>query len=440
MLVALAAVPHVASAQNCANTSTGLVPLVDLGAGTYQGHAGGLYPGSTNVRPEQHTVDGLAQATRVVPREANGAPDPAGRIVVMSIGMSNCWQEFGVLMTQVEADATRNPAVLFVNGAQTGAAASTIAMPGSTYWTNCDNRLALAGATPQQVQVVWLKSVNLHPTNGFPGQALELRDQYRAILQNVKARYPNARIAWLASRIYAGYATSTLNPEPYAYEHGFVVKWTIEAQIQGDPALAFDDAVGPALAPWIDWGTYLWADGTTPRGDGLTWLCQHYQNDGTHPSNQGRQRVAQQVLAHLRTDPIAASWYLRAPPPVRYGTAKATSIGTTPTLVAVGTPSVAARDFGVRVEGGIPRGVGWIEWSDRPAREPFAGAFRYVAAPAVRLVARRLDATGAATWPIRVDATMVGTTRFHQAFLRDAEQPDGTEGCISDALRVVFAP
>lgn len=39
-----------------------------------------------------------------------------------------------------------------------------------------------------------------------------------------RSRYPNVQQAFLHSRIYAGYATDNLNPEPYAYEYGFATK------------------------------------------------------------------------------------------------------------------------------------------------------------------------------------------------------------------------
>jgi len=39
--------------------------------------------------------------------------------------------------------------------------------------------------------------------------------------------------AWfLSSRIYAGYATTLLNPEPYAFESGFSVQRLVQAQIK----------------------------------------------------------------------------------------------------------------------------------------------------------------------------------------------------------------
>ena len=96
------------SAQNCSQTSVGLTPLPDLGAGNYLGFQGGLYPAGSNVRPILHTIDGMAQATAVVPRNAAGAPDPSGKIVFLSIGMSNCTQEFQRLLQLANADPLKH--------------------------------------------------------------------------------------------------------------------------------------------------------------------------------------------------------------------------------------------------------------------------------------------------------------------------------------------
>ena len=58
-----------------------------------------------------------------------------------------------------------------------------------------------------------------------------LQNQFELIATLAKSRYPNLRLAYLSSRIYAGYAQTALNPEPYAYESGFSVKWLIERQL-----------------------------------------------------------------------------------------------------------------------------------------------------------------------------------------------------------------
>src|SRR5882672_3085447 len=70
------------------------VPLSDLGAGTYKGFTGGLYPAGTNSVPAAHAAAGLARAQGIAPLDTAGTPNAGGRIVLLSIGMSNTTQEF----------------------------------------------------------------------------------------------------------------------------------------------------------------------------------------------------------------------------------------------------------------------------------------------------------------------------------------------------------
>ena len=61
-------------------------------------------------------------------------------------------------------------------------------------------------------------------------------------------------------------------------------------QIKVAEELNYDAARGPVKAPLLLWGPYLWGAGTTPRkSDGLVWLREDLSNDGTHPSDSGRE-------------------------------------------------------------------------------------------------------------------------------------------------------
>jgi hypothetical protein len=318
LLLLAAALP----AQNCGRTSINETPLTDLAAGSYRGFQGGLYAGGSNQPPAAHAAAGALQAAAVQPLDANGQPNPSGRIVLVSIGMSNTTQEFSTWLPISNADPQRNGAVVVVDGAQGGQDARIVANPNANFWNVVNQRLANASVTPLQVQVAWLKEAVAGPTLGFPAHAQELQGLLVQIAQNLRAKYPNLRLAFVSSRIYAGYATTALNPEPYAYESGFAVKWLIDQQVNGDAALNFDPARGAVRAPFLAWGPYLWADGLRPRGDGLTWVCADLQSDGTHPSPSGRQKVAAMLDAHFRGDAFCTPWYLGAnqrAAMVRYG-------------------------------------------------------------------------------------------------------------------------
>ena len=65
-----------------------------MGSRTYKNQSGGLYPNALNVPPARHHVAALGAANNIVPRDAQGKPASSGRIVLLSIGMSNTTQEY----------------------------------------------------------------------------------------------------------------------------------------------------------------------------------------------------------------------------------------------------------------------------------------------------------------------------------------------------------
>ncbi|MDP1891451.1 MAG: hypothetical protein Q8K55_11225 [Gemmatimonadaceae bacterium] len=309
---------------------TARVPLTDLATGTYRGFQGGLYPGGSNTMPAAHAALGTTFARSIRPLNAAGQPDANGKIVLLSVGMSNVTQEFcgggpaacqsfsfvGQALADPSVDRTH---LVIVDGAQGGKVIPDWdQVTDATYTTVRDTRLAALGVTEAQVQVVWLKQATPGPTAALPAanaDAYTIAAGLGTLVRTLSVRYPNLQIVFLSSRIYAGYAQSgTLNPEPFAYETGFAVKWLIEAQIRqgasGAPdALAGDLRPGVA-APWLSWGPYLWANGTAPRADGLTWVQADFAADNTHPNTGARQKVGAMLLSFMRSSPHASCWFL----------------------------------------------------------------------------------------------------------------------------------
>lgn len=360
------------AAQNCGNTSIGTVPLNDLGTGTYQGFVGGFYANGQNVPPPAHEALGLMRMADVVPRNGTGAPAANGRIVVLSLGMSNTTQEFSTWVSQSNADPNRNPSVQVVDGAQGGQDAVTIANPNANFWNVVDQRLANAGVTPQQVQVVWLKEAIAGVNGGFVAAATQLQGLLAQIARNVTARYPNVRLCFCSSRTYAGYATTALNPEPYAYESGFAVKWLIEQQVAGDPQLNADPSSGPVVAPWIGFGAYLWTDGLTPRSDGLVWECADVQPDGTHPSPSGRVKVAALLQQFFTTNSLTVPWYVGSGSAALFGLYGQGCVGSNgvPLMRSNSLPFVGNAQFRLGVADTVPGALVALAFGNAPAQVP----------------------------------------------------------------------
>lgn len=311
LLLILLGSSHV-QAVDCSGTSTGFTPINQLGSATYKSFQGGLYPGASNLRPAAHESAGLSRANGMRALDANGNPDESGKYVLVSIGMSNTTQEFQAFVTSANADPDLNPDLLVIDGAQAGQTASIIRDPNASFWSVLESRLAAAGVTSNQVTVAWVKAANRGEAD-----ADAYRNQLQADLDEVArvlaVKFPNLQMAYFSSRIYAGYADTSLNPEPLAYESGFVVKTLIEKQINGDASLNYDPSQGTVRAPWLSWGPYMWADGLTPRNDGLQWDCADFEIDGTHPSTSGEQKVAALLTDFFKTDSTARSWFLDDP-------------------------------------------------------------------------------------------------------------------------------
>ena len=106
--------------ENPPRDSIDLTPLTELGEGNYKTDEGGLYPGGGNEPPKAHLEAGLARAARIVPLGEDGKAWANGKIVLLSIGMSNTTQEFQAFMELARADPDLNPALKLVDGAQGG--------------------------------------------------------------------------------------------------------------------------------------------------------------------------------------------------------------------------------------------------------------------------------------------------------------------------------
>lgn len=311
-----------ATASDCTRTSVGLTPINDLGTGNYLNQfQGGLYPGGLNQMPPQHAREGRARALSVRPLDVNGNPNPNGKYVFLSIGMSNASMEFTTFMSLADAHPhVEHNQMVMINGARGGQDAETWDQPSDPNYDIIQEMLTSRGLSERQVQALWVKMANREVNPPLPNpdaEAYRLLRQLGDIVRSVKTRYPNVKVVFISSRSYAGYTSTNLSREPYPYESGFAVKWLIEAQITQMATGIIDPRAGNlnyhTVAPWVCWGSYLWADGLNVRSDGLFWQCSDFANDGIHPSPPGRLKVGRMLLSHWLTSPFSRTWFSTYP-------------------------------------------------------------------------------------------------------------------------------
>lgn len=135
-----------------------------------------------------------------------------------------------------------------------------------------------------------------------------MKQDIASSLAITRSTFPNLRVAYLSSRIYGGYnivGIRRVNPEPFAYETAFSVRWVIQDQIKSEKQ-------GKVSGPVLLWGPYLWADGVRPRkSDQLVWRREDLGEDGVHPSMTGARKVANLLLEFFKTDAGAKTWFVK---------------------------------------------------------------------------------------------------------------------------------
>ncbi len=236
----------------------GVAPLNEM-EGRYKGEDGGLYGKGRNEPAEIQKKLARKAAGNIRLLDAEGNPSVNGKIAVLTIGMSNTSQESEAFIRLEKNDSEKSDSVVLVNGAQGGITADKW-IPGSPLeakvWSNVEGRLKAAGVSFNQVQAVWLKEAIAQPAGRgeFPAHAKFLLDSLSALARYAKVKCPNLQIIFISSRIYGGYASTNLNPEPYAFESAFPVRWLIREQSGESPELNADPALGTVKAPVFSGG------------------------------------------------------------------------------------------------------------------------------------------------------------------------------------------
>jgi len=172
------------------------------------------------------------------------------------------------------------------------------AKPTARCWTTARERLKAADLSVEQVQIAWVKLANKQPSGSMDEHLNQLEADTLKVLQNAQKAFPNLKLVFLASRTWAGEGKTTLNPEPYAYESAFAVRNLIQRQKEADNT------------PLLLWGPYLWSEGGHGRKtDDLVWLREDFVQDGIHPSQSGRLKVANLLLDFCQTNALATPWF-----------------------------------------------------------------------------------------------------------------------------------
>lgn len=315
-LLAVLACTHIVIAQkDCSRQPLGRLPVSDMSNSTWKGIRGGLYPEGQSLPPSDMMSHYENSIDAIVPRSLDGSVELTnGKIVMIGVGASNPRTEFNAFVALATADPSRNATLTFANTCVGGQGVQKMNQPSDSYWKNATHVLDSIGCNAAQVQLAWIETDNTQTADTtFPGAAQALADDLFTLCTTMHTLYPNLQVIYFSSRSYAGYidpATALAGRgllTPRDHLNGWAIKFLIERQIVGTPGYGFTGEA--ASLPALMWCTDNWADGTTPKLDGLFWHCDDFSGDGLHLSPLGEEKSGARIHAFFSTDPLAQQWY-----------------------------------------------------------------------------------------------------------------------------------
>lgn len=295
-------------------TDTTCIPINEMGTQTYLGYQGGFYPNGSTVPQGQYAADLDSINKTIWGLDTLGIrKNKAGTIVVGGVGACLAGAPVNGLRRRKNNPNTVHN-INFVNFEFGGASFEHLADPNSTYWEHVDLKMSSQNTTYKQVQILWMTTDDSSGITEWPTRPLIAKESIKAAARTLKIKFPNLKILYMVGRPYTWdlgkdskiQNKRSMNPAPY--HQGWAEKWAIEDQINGDPGVAYK---GPnAVAPIITWGEYEWTHAKAPNADGFYWLPSDTR-DGLHPTDVGKDKIAQYFWNFLYTDPYASQWFLR---------------------------------------------------------------------------------------------------------------------------------
>src|SRR5262249_43494139 len=155
-----------------------------------------LYGGGRNEPPAAHQQAAREALKQITPLDPHGKPSRGGKIVFVSLGMSNTGAEFFRFQEKVDQDPAK-PADLTLVNCCWSAGASSWANDGGT-WTRALDQLEKANVSPEQVQVAWVKHAEPfpEPEKARLDHAKPLKTNLVTSLQLAKKKFPNLKVAY----------------------------------------------------------------------------------------------------------------------------------------------------------------------------------------------------------------------------------------------------